>query len=72
MRHPVTKLREATRHSNPNAQNEPLNEYELRQFARGAMSLIHDDRMSSPIPKDRFGRFALPLALAQREVAGLP
>jgi hypothetical protein len=37
-------------HSNPNAQNEPLNEHELRQFARGAMSLIHDDGMSSPIP----------------------
>ncbi len=34
-------------HSNLDAQNEPLNEYELRQFARGAMSLIHDDRMSS-------------------------
>jgi hypothetical protein len=37
-------------HSNPNAQNEPLNEHELRRFARGAMSLIHDDGMSSPIP----------------------
>lgn len=33
-------------HSNPNAQNEALNEYELRNYARGALSLIHDDGTS--------------------------
>jgi wobble nucleotide-excising tRNase len=33
-------------HSNPNAQNEMLNEHELRNYARGALSLIHDDGAS--------------------------
>ena len=39
-KHPVERI----------AQNEPLNEHELRQFTRGAMSFIHDDGTSWPIP----------------------
>jgi hypothetical protein len=36
-------------HSNPIAQSEILNEFELRKYARFALSLIHDDGISSPL-----------------------
>jgi wobble nucleotide-excising tRNase len=36
-------------HSNPNAQNEPLNENDVRHYARGALSLIHDDGASHTV-----------------------
>jgi hypothetical protein len=36
-------------HGNPNAPNEPLLEHDLRHYARGALSLIHDDGVAHPL-----------------------